>query len=139
MPNDNRIYGGDPKYVHIPDGQRKAVGANISRLLDREMRSRARASYDTPLCPGCYMVALVNAAVLLADANGQSRSELGRSMSQAFAKLAADPAKGLTEEIEVILDPEVNPLSNLSQEEKDEATRHAMAQAISLALGGPIL
>jgi hypothetical protein len=103
---DNRVYGGDPKYVHIPDGMRKAFGRAIAVQIDKRMRLVAKGKPDgKPLCPGCYMVALVNAAITLADANGQSRKELGQSMAQAFLDLAANPKQGLTEEIAVKLDP----------------------------------
>jgi hypothetical protein len=54
------------------------------------------------------MVALFDAAVTLAQRNGQSLTELAATMGLAFAKLAANPGSGLTEEIEVILDPEDN-------------------------------
>lgn len=105
---DGRIYGGDCNLVHIKDGQRKAVGESIAFDTEEVIRHLAqKAGIDTdgkPLCPGCYMIALFNAAIHLADANGQPRVELGRTMSKAFEKLALDPASGLTEEIEVILD-----------------------------------
>jgi hypothetical protein len=50
------------------------------------------------------MIALFNAAIHMADANGQSRTELARTMSHAFNRLAAEPESGLSEEIKVILD-----------------------------------
>ena len=42
----------------------------------------------------------------LADENGQSRTELARCMINAFTKLLNNPDGGLTEEIDVLLDPE---------------------------------
>ncbi len=107
-----RVYGGDCNLVHIKDGMRMEVGAQLADALDTQIRLKAMAQgklnaadFDSkPLCPGCFMIALFNVAIHLADANGQSRTELGRTMAQAFAKLADNPAEGLTEEIEVILD-----------------------------------
>ncbi len=49
------------------------------------------------------MIAIFNAAVELADRNGQPRSELARSLSATFAQLA--DGDSLIEEITVILDP----------------------------------
>lgn len=106
-----RVYGGDPDLVHIKDGQRQEFGRAIAYTLERRMRYAATeaghdSAWEKPLCPGCYMVALFNAAVTLAKENGQPFSELGRTMSEAFAKLATcpddDPA--CIEEIAVKLD-----------------------------------
>lgn len=47
-------------------------------------------AYNLPLCPGCYMVALFNAAITLAERNGQSLRELGNSLGDAFKQLAMD-------------------------------------------------
>lgn len=108
--------GGDDNYVHIPDGKRAEVGADLARLTDKVIRVFDLESgvdpsgfydpqrYVKPLCPGCYMIALFNAAVELAKANGQSLKELGLTMAQAFVELANDPKAGVTEEIEVFLD-----------------------------------
>jgi hypothetical protein len=106
---DGRVYGGDTGLVHIPDGKRAFVGALTASFLSKKIRHIA-ALWDKPsegpLCPGCYMVALFDAAVHLANANGQPLRELGLTMSKAFADLAANPAAGVTEEITVILDPD---------------------------------
>jgi hypothetical protein len=108
-----RVYGGDPSLVHIADGQRRDVGKQIASYTTALIRSRAEGDYlhrrTSPLCPGCYQVALFNAALALAKANGQSATELGNTMANAFAKLAAggDAAaigEGL-ESIECVLDP----------------------------------
>lgn len=111
---DGRVYGGDCNLVHIADGQRRRLGQGIANEVSLIIRNEAAARYATPegklkaytnpLCPGCYMIALFNAAITLADENGQSREELGRTMALAFAKIADRPFEGLTEEIEVILD-----------------------------------
>lgn len=105
-----RVYGGDANLVHIADGTRKDVGKAVAEYLEDEMLTRAFAAgqHTGTLCPGCYMIALFNAAIHLAEANGQSITELGNTMSKAFAKLAEKPASGLTEEIEVILDDDCN-------------------------------
>jgi hypothetical protein len=104
-----RVYGGDKNLVHIKDGTRKSVGEAVADFLDDEMRFRAAMDgkeAEGLICPGCAMIALFNAAIHTAERNGQSRTELANTMSAAFAKLAADPQSGLTEEIEVILDPD---------------------------------
>lgn len=107
----SRVYGGDCKLVHIADGTRADVGLDVANFIEDTMLSRAIEEGKIEpndnakaLCPGCYMIALFNAAIHLADANGQSLSELGNTMSRAFAELAKHPSKGLTEEIEVMLD-----------------------------------
>jgi hypothetical protein len=96
--NQGRVYGGDPELVHIPDGQRIEMGARLAARLNDLMRSTAKANGDKqayysgkPLCPGCYMVALFNAAVTLAKVSGQPLAELGRSMAGAFNALADCP------------------------------------------------
>lgn len=87
-----RVYGGDPQFVHIADGERQHVGALVADYLDGLMRalSMDRNAKEKRLCPGCYMIALYNAALTLAERNGQSRAELCRSMAGAFAALASD-------------------------------------------------
>jgi hypothetical protein len=105
----SRVYGGDKDLVHIKDGTRREVGEAIADYLEDEIRYRANAegkNIDGLVCPGCAMIALFNAAILTAERNGQSLTELGNTMSAAFAKLASNPQSGLTEEIEVILDPD---------------------------------
>jgi hypothetical protein len=105
----SRVYGGDPKLVHIKDGTRKSVGEAVADFLEDEMRFRAAMNgkeAEGLICPGCAMIALFNAALLTAERNGQSKNELAHTMSAAFAKLVNNPEAGLTEEIEVILDPD---------------------------------
>ena len=99
-PTEGRVYGGANNLIHIPDGERKLVGTLLAEALDANMRHRAvqtgaRTATQTwsptqrqPLCPGCYMVAIVATAVALAERNGQSITELGNSLSRAFADLA---------------------------------------------------
>jgi hypothetical protein len=99
------VYRNDAARVHIPDGQRVDVGRDTADFIDVEMRSFSRASIDTPLCPGCYMVAVFNCAVQLAKQNGQSLKELGRSMACAFEALA-NGGESEIESIRVILDSE---------------------------------
>lgn len=102
-----RVYGGDDTKVHIGDGQRGSFGEKIADFIDTEMRTDARLRGDEvdgkPLCPGCYMIALIGAAMTLADRNGQPLSELGRSMAHAFTQVAdlgdAGAALALPEEI----------------------------------------
>jgi hypothetical protein len=93
-PDTGMVYRGACDLVHIADGKRAEMGEELARELDAMMRDAANweaGNHDAdnkPLCPGCYMVALFNAAVSLANDNGQSLSELGRSMSTAFWNLA---------------------------------------------------
>lgn len=109
--NETRVYGGNPNLIHIDDGQRADMGIRLAELLETRMRNeytgeRSNAQrVDQNLCPGCYMIAVVNMAITLADANGQSRKELARCLKNAFAKLEANPEQGLSEEIEILLDP----------------------------------
>lgn len=109
--SDGRVYGGDANLIHIDDGKRAEMGQDMASLLDGNMR----AAYTGPrtneelmnqaLCPGCYMIAGFNMLLELADRNGQSRTELARSMRNAFDNLLNNPEQGLTEEIVVLLDP----------------------------------
>lgn len=108
---NGRVYGGDPTRIHIDDGKRADVGLRIAERLDNIMRCEYTGPRTLderimqPLCPGCYMIALVNAAITLADANGQSRTEMARTMRNAFHALMENPDKGMSEEIEIMLDP----------------------------------
>lgn len=113
---DGRVYGGDPSLIHVKDKTRAEMGRRLAGSLDDEMRYQAfqggmRTQAEAfgenrqKLCPGCYMVVGYDMLLQLADANGQSRTELARSMIGAFQKLLDNPELGLTEEIEVLLDP----------------------------------
>jgi hypothetical protein len=112
-PTCSRVYGGDPSLVHIADGQRRKVGAWLAGQLDERMRFDAmRDGSRLPLeataqdlCPGCFMVAVLNAAVTLAVCNGQSVRELSRTLSAAFKHIADDPSAPDIESITVLLDP----------------------------------
>lgn len=117
---NGRVYGGDPGLVHIPDGERAEVGQWLAGMLGKGMRVRAvlqkaqpgeegarwAEHQAMPLCPGCYMVALFNAAVALAKESGQPLAELGRSMAGAFNALADCPEgdAACIESIQVKLD-----------------------------------
>jgi hypothetical protein len=106
---DGRVYGGDCALVHIGDGQRQRAGEAIAEFIDAQMRQNARLRAkpaDGLLCPGCFMIAVFNAAIYLADWNGQPRTELGNTLAAAFARLAANPEAAFTEEINVIVDPD---------------------------------
>lgn len=111
---DGRVYGGDCDLIHIADGKRTAAGMLAASFVEEQMRVNAeRSGSRSPreaetqlLCPGCYMIVLVNAAVELAARNRQPLRELGRTMAEAFTKLAdADEVTpAFLEEIQVILD-----------------------------------
>lgn len=106
---NGRVYGGDENLVHIADGTRAKMGMELALMLDQMMRAEALANgsrtdtdaMDQALCPGCYMVALFDAALALARMNGQDVRELGRTMAAQFDKLAHGE-DGMIEEIEVI-------------------------------------
>lgn len=111
---DGRSYGGDPSLVHIPDHHREDIGKAVADTLTALMRAmgtlgvgHAPEPYegDKPLCPGCYMIALFDAAVTLAQREGQPVKELGLSMAQLFTKLAQEGAYRATEEMTVICQP----------------------------------
>lgn len=106
---DGRTYGGDPNLVHIPDHHRKDVGSAVADYLDNTMRLIAITNQgfdyikrENPLCPGCYMIALIDAALVLARRYGQDERELARSIGEAFAKFAVDPTADLIEELHVV-------------------------------------
>lgn len=102
---DGRVYGGDPVLCHIPDGQRTDVGKSIAAFTETLIRGFNAGKEQLALCPGCYMVAIYNAAVALAQRNGQPLAELGRSMEKAFARLGEYETGGLMfiEEVEVLV------------------------------------
>jgi hypothetical protein len=131
-----RVYGGDTGLIHIADGQRRHVGARIAVLLDSMMRADARIRGDRTdtqadrqdLCPGCYMVALFNACVELAQRNNQSLRELGTSMAAAFQHLADNPnaTAANIEHIGVLLDP-LDPSEGMDAREWEN---YALAQLL---------
>lgn len=137
MEND-MVYRGRPDLVHVSDGKRAEAGQAVAKFIDKAMRQNAvgrsaeqlygdfNGEGALPLCPGCYMVVVYDAAIALADANGQSRRELAASLSLAFAKLAAEPELGYSEEIHVLLDPCDDPMIGQKVEHKDNG-------AVSLA------
>ncbi len=85
---EGRVYGGLEDKVHIPDGTRGAFGQRVADFIDAEMRAGDADAGDKPLCPGCYMIALLGTAITLAQRNGQTLPELGRAMAHAFTELA---------------------------------------------------
>lgn len=107
-----RVYGGDCELIHVRDGHRTGVGRAIAAEIDMAMCREALASgtrswnqvATQQLCPGCYMVVGFNAMVTLARSNGQSLSELGRTMAAAFSRLAECQTDACIEEILVLLD-----------------------------------
>lgn len=121
-PTEGRVYGGAVNLIHIADGERQKLGVRIASALDQHMRMNAvvngsrspEQAWGDPvrqrprqsLCPGCYMVAIVATAVELAQQNGQSITELGRSLSAAFKQLEEGGlAERNMEWIDVLLDP----------------------------------
>src|SRR5687768_6891854 len=110
----NMIYRGTDR-VHITDGFRGDVGREVAEHVDQQMRADAVTDglltneqvygERKSLCPGCYMSAMYNALRELAIRNGQSLSELGRTMSAQFAKLVDDDT-GPVEEVLVLPDPD---------------------------------
>jgi len=117
--SDGLVYRGACDLIHIADGERAEMGARLADKLADMMRADALANgsrtfaqvYGAPgkraqdLCAGCYMVALFNAAVTLAKENGQSLTELGNSMGDAFRSLAQG-GESRIESIHVALDPD---------------------------------
>lgn len=103
--SEGLVYRGRPDRVHIADGQRARTGTDMAWILANLMRSRApvEARFNKPLCPGCYMTAVYNMAVTLAESNGQSLRELGRTLAGEFQRLA-DGAQVHVEEVRVVLD-----------------------------------
>lgn len=101
------IYRGQANLVHIRDGERRAIGQRLAADLSARIRDNAGAWDDRKLCPGCYMVAVLNCAIELARLNGQSLTELGNSLGDAFKQLAMDGGHAESlESIEVALDSE---------------------------------
>lgn len=109
---DGRVYGGDCNLIHVADGKRAQFGKALAETLDHRMRTAAEAegrrtyqeAEDQDLCPGCYMIVGFNMLVALAQRNGQSIEELGRTMARAFAELEAKGEAFDMEEITVMLD-----------------------------------
>lgn len=109
---DGRVYGGDCDLIHVADGKRADMGKALAGTLDYRMRHFAEMdgrrtadeAAEQDLCPGCYMIVGYNMLVELAQANGQSLEELGRTMAAAFKQLAERGDNVSIEEIVVILD-----------------------------------
>lgn len=108
---EGRVYGGNPNLLHVADGTRADLGHLMAAFMEGYIREHAENRTDRQkelqkLCPGCYMVVAFNMLLVLARDNNQSTTELARCMRNAFDRLLANPNSGLTEEIEVLLDPE---------------------------------
>lgn len=103
------VYRGREDRVHIADGCRANMGDRLASVLESMIREDAEefdsGAYDKPLCPGCYMTALFNAAVATARNNGQSLRELGRTLAGEFSRLAEGGADRV-ESVNVVLDSE---------------------------------
>jgi hypothetical protein len=113
------IYAGDPRLIHIANGQRAEVGELTSLFMERVIRYEAHksgarpfeTSRDLTLCPGCYMMAAFDMLIALAQRNGQPLEELGSVMSQAFKTLQVAATYGesydslLRDKIDAIVDP----------------------------------
>lgn len=119
---NGRSYGGDPSLVHIPDHHRGDAGKAIADSVTATMRMLGTLGFghepkpyesDAPLCPGCYMITLFDAAVELAKREGQPVKELGYSMAALFAKLAREGEYRATEEMTVVTIGTVDPATNV--------------------------
>ena len=96
---EGRVYGGDPELLHIPDGRRGEFGQEIADFITRRMQEMNGGRTD-PLCPGCYMIALMCAGITLARLNGQSIVELRDALGNAFETLNLNDA--LPEEMLIV-------------------------------------
>ena len=96
---EGRVYGGDPELLHIPDGRRGEFGQEIADFITRRMQEMNGGRTD-PLCPGCYMIALMCAGITLARLNGQSIGELRDALGNAFETLNLNDA--LPEEMLIV-------------------------------------
>lgn len=135
-PTEGRVYGGASNLIHLADGTREEFGSLVATYVDHMMRTRAvqggartqdqaygdaeRRIPRQQLCPGCYMVAIVATAVALAERNGQSVQELGRSLSVAFDAIAKNgTGERNMEWIDVQLDPPPMPQQQQAQDDGD--------------------
>ena len=106
--SEGLVYRGREDRVHIADGERANMGEELADFLGGAMRQYAAMRGDggawmNRLCPGCYMTAVYNMAVTLAEGNGQSLRELGRTLAGEFQRLA-DGEQVHVEEVRVVLD-----------------------------------
>lgn len=99
---EGRVYGGLRDKVHIRDGQRGAFGVRVADFIDAEMRAGDDDAGDKPLCPGCYMIAILGTTITLAQRNGQSLAELGCAMAYAYTQLAERAKADLPEEMLIL-------------------------------------
>jgi len=87
-----RVYGGDTGLIHVKDGHRVATGRALASNLENMIREAALSDgrntseevNDLSLCPGCYMTVYLNAMVETAKRNGQSLTELSKTMALAL-------------------------------------------------------
>lgn len=114
------VYRGKAEKIHVADGHRADMGDWLAHKLDEQMRNEAvnepigdeertwAQAYGKDaqrLCPGCYMTVLYDAAVSLAKANGQSLTELGRTLAGVFTTLAETGGPERREDVPVQPDP----------------------------------
>lgn len=121
---EGRVYGGDCNLIHVADAKRAEAGQWLARQLDYEMRRRAQdrtaeQKETQALCPGCYMIVGYNMLIELAKRNGQSLTELGRSMAAVF-QLVAEGKEFNKEEIAVMLDNDEAPLTIPAQDRQNQ-------------------
>lgn len=95
-----------PIQLHIKGNHEQAEQQLLERGFHPSERLTHPVTYvpegyegDKALCPGCYMIALFDAAVELAKREGQPVQELGASMAELFTKLAEQGEYRATEEM----------------------------------------
>ncbi len=154
-PTEGRVYGGASNLIHLADGTREEVGRMLATHLDTMMRFRAvqggartqdqaygdagRRIRRQQLCPGCYMVASVAAAVALAERNGQSVQELGNSLSAAFDAIAKNgTGERNMEWIDVQLDSPPMPQQQQQSYEEGDALVQMARAGLVLFPGTPL-
>lgn len=88
----NILYPDRPELVHTPDERRIAFSYEVADFIEAGMRRDAAAvgkEAEGPLCPGCFMTTLLNAAMIMARRHNLSPEELGATLGHEFFEIAA--------------------------------------------------
>lgn len=79
-----RVYGGDARFLHIPDHHRREVGREITAFVRAKFNALNPGREGDPICPGCMMIAMFDATLDLAQESGQPVNELAATMAWAW-------------------------------------------------------
>lgn len=80
-----------PNRVHVDPSNRTMVGQQIAIAVESIIRAQAPSAPGLLLCPGCTMIALFDAFITLALANGFSVKRCASQLGSALTTCASVP------------------------------------------------